>query len=91
MFTSTTLQFRSMEASNGIKQINIYGLRISPLKKNLVYCLKLDVQQCLFPSNIAEGAARNSSKEFAYFINVSRGSLSEVENSVPFSHRFRYS
>ena len=31
------------------------------------------------PSNIAEGAARNSAKEFAYFINVSRGSLSEVE------------
>ena len=31
------------------------------------------------PSNIAEGAARNSTKEFAYFINVSRGSLSEIE------------
>lgn len=31
------------------------------------------------PSNIAEGAARSGSKEFAYFLSVARGSLSELE------------
>ena len=31
------------------------------------------------PSNIAEEAARDSSKEFAHFLGVAKGSLSELE------------
>ena len=34
------------------------------------------------PSNIAEGAARTSDKEFAQFLNVARGSLSELETQL---------
>jgi len=34
------------------------------------------------PSNIAEGAARNSTKEFIQFLHISLGSLSEVETYV---------
>ena len=34
------------------------------------------------PSNIAEGAARSGSREFAQFLNVARGSLSESETQL---------
>jgi four helix bundle protein len=34
------------------------------------------------PSNIAEGAARTGDKEFAQFLNVARGSLSELETQL---------
>ena len=34
------------------------------------------------PSNIAEGAARTGVREFAQFLNVARGSLSELETQL---------
>ena len=34
------------------------------------------------PSNIAEGAARNSKKEFNKFLNIAQGSASELETQI---------
>ena len=34
------------------------------------------------PSNIAEGAARHGSKEFAQFLNIAIGSISEIETQL---------
>ena len=42
------------------------------------------------PSNIAEGAARNSSKEFAHFLTLARGSLSELETQLVISRELCY-
>jgi four helix bundle protein len=42
------------------------------------------------PANIAEGAARKSSKEFAYFLSNSQGSASEVETELLIASRLSY-
>jgi four helix bundle protein len=42
------------------------------------------------PTNIAEGAARRSPKEFVHFLSNSQGSASEVETELLISHRLQY-
>jgi four helix bundle protein len=42
------------------------------------------------PSNIAEGAARNSQREFAQFLNVAGGSLSELDTQIEIAGNLQY-
>ncbi|HVN75731.1 MAG TPA: four helix bundle protein [Thermoanaerobaculaceae bacterium] len=42
------------------------------------------------PANIAEGAKRRSQRDFAHFINVAEGSLSEVEYLLALSRDLGY-
>lgn len=41
------------------------------------------------PSNIAEGAGRNSNKEFKHFLSISLGSLFEIETQLIIANRLR--
>ena len=42
------------------------------------------------PSNIAEGAARNTKKEFARFLFVAKGSLSELDTQLEVAKKLGY-
>jgi len=42
------------------------------------------------PSNIAEGAARNSNREFVRFLRVALGSLAELETQILLAESFKY-
>jgi len=42
------------------------------------------------PSNIAEGSARNSDKEFIQFLYISLGSMAELETQIIISKELNY-
>jgi four helix bundle protein len=42
------------------------------------------------PSNIAEGAARQTKKEFLNFLHIAKGSLSELDTQLEIASRLKY-
>ncbi|MHC4744871.1 MAG: four helix bundle protein [Planctomycetota bacterium] len=60
--------------------------------KEEVYCLTSQLRRSAvsYPSNIAEGAARSSRKEYVQFLYFSLGSLSEVETQLMIAGRLGY-
>ena len=42
------------------------------------------------PSNIAEGAARNTRKKFINFLHIAQGSLSELDTQMELAKRLGY-
>jgi len=42
------------------------------------------------PSNIAEGSARNGTKELIQFLHIARGSLAEVETQLEIAKRRKF-
>ena len=43
-----------------------------------------------FPANIAEGAARNTKKEFVNYLHIAKGSLSELDTYLEIIRRLGY-
>jgi len=64
----------------------------SKFPKHEVYGLTSQLQRAAvsIPSNIAEGQARNSSKEFSHFLGIARGSLAELETQIMLAQRLDY-
>jgi four helix bundle protein len=62
------------------------------LPKNETYGLSAQMRRAAVsvPSNIAEGQARSSSKEFLQFISISLGSLAELETQLEIARRLGY-
>ena len=57
-----------------------------------VYGLTAQIRRAAIsvPSNIAEGAARNSSREFFQYLGIATGSLAELETQLEISMRLGY-
>lgn len=56
------------------------------------YGLKSQMQRCCVSvaSNIAEGAGRNSNKEFAYFLSIANGSCYELETQLIIANKLDF-
>jgi len=59
-------------------------LLVSELPSDEKYGLNSQIKRCSvsIPSNIAEGAGRNSNKEFNYFLSVANGSAYELQTQL---------
>jgi four helix bundle protein len=70
---------------------HVYGLtRAFPQYE--IYALASQLQRAAvsIPSNIAEGHARSTTKDYMRFISVAMGSLAEVETQIELSARLNY-
>ncbi|MDP2981885.1 MAG: four helix bundle protein [Candidatus Latescibacter sp.] len=56
------------------------------------YGLTSQMRRCAvsIPSNMAEGYGRNSPNDFARFLQISTGSLFELQTQIEISHKLNY-
>jgi four helix bundle protein len=67
------------EITASFPQYEVFGLTIQTRKAAVS-----------IPSNIAEGAARQTSKEMINFLHISQGSLSELDTQLDISLELKY-
>ena len=60
--------------------------------KKEIYGLTSQIRRCAvsIPSNIAEGSARTTKKDFAYFLAIALGSIAELETQLIISKNLNY-
>jgi four helix bundle protein len=71
--------------------IGVYGAtEIFPSRE--IYGLTNQIRRAVVsvPSNIAEGAARQTKKEFSNFLHLARGSLSELNTQLELARRLGF-
>lgn len=64
----------------------------SDFPKGEIYSLTNQIRRAAIsiPSNIAEGQARKTTKDFLNFLSIAQGSRAEVETQVIIANRLRY-
>lgn len=71
--------------------VEVYEL-VKTFPREELYALTDQIKRCAvsIPSNIAEGASRNSRKEFVQFLYIALGSASELETQLRIAERVGY-
>ncbi len=69
---------KSIELAKSVYQL------VTELPSDEKFGLNSQIKRCSIsiPSNIAEGAGRNSNKEFKYFLSIANGSTTELETQL---------
>lgn len=69
----------------------VYKLtRLFPSDERHALCNQMQRASVSVPSNIAEGHARSSRKEFLHFLSVSLGALAELETHLTIANNLDY-
>jgi len=73
----------------GIDIVALVYQLISDFPKDEIYALSSQIKRSAvsIPSNIAEGYGRRSSRDYARFLNISQGSINELETHLIVSER----
>ena len=71
--------------------VNIYKItKDFPANEKYGLCSQMQRAAVSFPSNIAEGAARNSKADYIRFVYIALGSLSELETQMIIAEKLGY-
>jgi four helix bundle protein len=76
----------------GIDLVEVVYSVTGTFPKDEIYGLAAQMRRAAvsIPSNISEGAARNSKKEFIQFLYISLASLGELETQFVIAERLKY-
>ena len=77
---------------NAIDLVEVVYRVVKQFPREENYALSDQIRRAVvsIPSNIAEGASRNSNKEFVQFLYIALGSASEVETQLIIAQRLNY-
>lgn len=85
-FKQLTVWQRAMDLT-----IDIYEtIKILPKEERFGLSDQMRRSVVSIPSNIAEGQARNSVKEFKHFLSIARGSVAELKTQLIICERLNY-
>lgn len=77
---------------NAIQFVTLIYKSTESFPKSEVYGIANQIRRSAvsIPSNIAEGAARTTTKEFSHFLAIALGSLAELETQLIISKKLDY-
>ena len=77
---------KAMDAAEEVYRL----VKLLPREEQFELSSQLRRAAVSIPSNIAEGQARNSTKEFVNFLSIARGSTAELETQLMLCVRLNY-